>query len=695
MLFDKILQRGQKVPTAANPLFGLLGLGKTSKTGVDVNEEEALSSSAVWSAITQLSQYVASLPLHYFKRLTEGKEKYLNSPLYNLLHLQPNPEMTSMAYREAQMGQVLALGTCYSEIARNKVGQIIGLWPLLTSRMEVLRGKGNGELFYKYNLADGTHKIFVKDAILRISGFSHSGIVGYRPIEKNMESVGISLALQEYFARFFGDGAVPPAVIEHPETLTQEAQDRLKASWQQSYGGLSGSQRTAILEEGMKLNVFGVTPEQASALESRKFQISEVCRIFNMPPHLLKDLTRSSFANIEQQSLEFVIYTIRPWLVRIEQAYNTQLIQEKFQKKYFFEHSVEGLLRGDFKTRMDGYAIGIQNGWLNADEVRALENLNPQPDGQGKEYHVPMNWIPKDQSGEPPAPLPGKGTFQPKEINEDETKEYWLSKTENRQISEPASEKEKKLDHKKIHGFLRLQNAHYPSFESTLQQIVARETNAVKKGIKTKLKGGGTRDFFKWVEEWYVNHLRTYLESVHQEASNVLGVEPEITPELETFMEDINERFAYNYCEGAKGQIKALLNPKRSEGRKETRADDDIVDDLVERMEEWYAKKSGKMASDEIVRSSNAMSRQTWMNQGVKRVRWTTTGAKNCPFCDGMDGRMIKIRDNFMNAGEVLTVGPTKDDFSIRSADEETRAKKGFLSLKSHGNKAHPPIHKG
>jgi HK97 family phage portal protein len=161
MLFDKILQRGQKVPTAANPLFGLLGLGKTSKTGVDVNEEEALSSSAVWSAITQLSQYVASLPLHYFKRLTEGKEKYLNSPLYNLLHLQPNPEMTSMAYREAQMGQVLALGTCYSEIARNKVGQIIGLWPLLTSRMEVLRGKGNGELFYKYNLADGTHKIFV------------------------------------------------------------------------------------------------------------------------------------------------------------------------------------------------------------------------------------------------------------------------------------------------------------------------------------------------------------------------------------------------------------------------------------------------------------------------------------------------------------------------------------------------------
>ena len=256
--------RAAKVPTPANPFLGLLGGSYTSKTGVDVTEEGSLSSSAVWSAVTQLSQSIASLPLHLYKRLKpSGKEKYTNHSLYDLMHLQPNPEMTAMAFREAQAGQVLVTGTSYAEISRDKLGRIVGLWPLLTSQMELLRF-GNGELVYRYLLPDGTHKDFNGKHILRVSGFSHSGLLGYKPIETNNESIGLALALQEYFARFFGDGATPPAVLEHPQTLSQEAQDRIKRNWNNTHQGLSNSQRVAILEEGMKLNVFGVSPDPVS-----------------------------------------------------------------------------------------------------------------------------------------------------------------------------------------------------------------------------------------------------------------------------------------------------------------------------------------------------------------------------------------------------------------------------------------------
>ena len=324
-------------------LWKIFGGGMATHTGLDVTEDIALSSTAVWSAWTQLSQDVAALPLHLLERLNPGKKKAVDNPLYRLIHLQPNPEMTSMQWREAEMFNVLGWGNCYSEIERSNGNEIIGLWPLVSRDMEVRRiGK---ELFYIYQLPGGGVAIFPRNRILHISGFSPNGIMGFNPIAKNSEAIGLSLALEEYAARFFGNGAKPPVVLEHPETLGEEALKNLKASWQEMQGGLSNSHRMAILEEGMKLHEYGTSPEDSQALDSRKFQVQEVARIFNMPVHRLKELTNATYTNIIHQDLEYAKYTLQPWLVRKEQGYTTQLLSIKNQVKLFFEHDLRGLLR--------------------------------------------------------------------------------------------------------------------------------------------------------------------------------------------------------------------------------------------------------------------------------------------------------------------------------------------------------------
>ena len=325
-VFQKIL-RGLNViskkdlqAAQSNILWGFPWGYQRSKTGLNIDEETALSASAVWSAVTQLSQSVASLPLHLYKRLQpRGKERFTSDPRDRMLNLQPNPEMTAMSFREAQMGQVLLYGTCYAEKEIDVLLNIKGLWPLMSSQMDPVRNE-QGELAYRYKLPNGDDHYFRKEQILRIPGFSPNGLIGYNVVQKLTEPIALNLSLEEYQARFFSNGAVPKAVLEHPEVLSPEARDKLEKGWQAAYGGLSNANRTAILEEGMKLNVFGVNPSDAQALEGRIFQLQEVARIFNFPPHMLKDLSKSSFNNIEQQSLEYLKYTLRPWLVRFEQA---------------------------------------------------------------------------------------------------------------------------------------------------------------------------------------------------------------------------------------------------------------------------------------------------------------------------------------------------------------------------------------
>jgi len=497
MIFDNLfeLRARQVVPTAANPLLGLLGTTSKSKTGIDIDEEGALSSTAVWSAVTQLSQSVASLPLHLYKRLSGGgKDKYTIHNLYNLLHLQPNPEMTSFALREAQMGQILMFGTCFAEIERDNLDKIKGLWPLVTARMQTYRDKKSGELYYIYELPDGGEKIFKKDAILRVNGFSHSGLIGYRTVDKTKEAVALNLAYEEYAARFFGDGAKPPLALEHPEKMSKEAQDRLRMAWETRHQGLTNSQRVAILEEGLKLHQYGFSVADSQVPELRYFQIDEVSRIFNIPPHMLHNLNRATFNNIEELSRGFVKFSLRYWLVRFEQAYNTQLLNPKEQKKYFFEHVFEGLLRSDIKTRFEAYKVGVENGWINADEIRELENMNPQPNGQGKKYYVPLNWIEKDaEKPMPQLPAESKPAEQEDESTQEEKEEKFKKHFGEKRVDPKTAVVERD----------RIVRQYYPLFRQAAQKIINREAIAIKKAVKNI---GGQRsktDLKKWLDDFY------------------------------------------------------------------------------------------------------------------------------------------------------------------------------------------------
>ncbi|WP_322354500.1 phage portal protein [Dehalococcoides sp.] len=354
----------------------------TASSGKPVNENTAMQMTAVYSCVRILSETVAGLPLHVYRYNDSGsKEKNLKHPLYKLLHDEPNPEMTSFAFRETLMSHLLLWGNAYAQIIRNARGEVISLYPLMPNKMTVDRDK-NGRLFYLYQRSTGDAPSLGKDNsvyldpsdVLHIPGLGFDGLVGYSPIAMAKNAVGLAIATEEYGAKFFANGAAPGGVLEHPGTIKDP--QKVKDSWNAAYQGSSNAHRVAVLEEGMKYQTIGISPEQAQFLETRKFQINEIARIFRVPPHMLADLEKSSFSNIEQQSLEFVKYTLDPWVVRWEQTMCRALLSPSEKPDVFIKFNVDGLLRGDYQSRMNGYATARQNGWMSANDIRELENLD-------------------------------------------------------------------------------------------------------------------------------------------------------------------------------------------------------------------------------------------------------------------------------------------------------------------------------
>ena len=369
-------------------LFG----GTTS--GKVVNERTAMQTTAVYACVRILSEAVAGLPLHIYRyRADGGKERIPMHPLYHLLHDEPNPEMTSFVFRETLMSHLLLWGNAYAQVVRNGRGQAVALYPLLPSKMDVSRA-ADGELLYTYYRdADetglnpkGGYIILRRDEVLHIPGLGFDGLVGYSPIAMAKNAIGMSLATEEYGASFFANGANPGGVLEHPGVIKDIG--RVKESWNSAYQGNGNAHKIAVLEEGMKFQAIGIPPEQAQFLETRKFQINEIARIYRVPPHMVGDLEKSSFSNIEQQSLEFVKYTLDPWVVRWEQSLQQSLILPSEKPSLFIRFNLDGLLRGDYQSRMNGYAVGRQNGWMSANDIRELEDMNRIPAGEGGDLYL-------------------------------------------------------------------------------------------------------------------------------------------------------------------------------------------------------------------------------------------------------------------------------------------------------------------
>jgi HK97 family phage portal protein len=473
-IFDKILRRSRVATTdPKQPAYWLQKLfmgGVETAAGIQVDETTALTFSAVWAAVNVISGAVGFLPLVVYRRLERGKERNQAHPVYSLLHDRPNAYMDAMVFRETLQGHVLTWGNGYAEIERDNAGRAIALWPLPPNQVEP-RMEDN-VLYYDVQLKTGGKAQVLPDDMLHVKGFGFDGFKGYSVVRMAAQSLSLGMAAEKFGASFFGNGSVLSGVFEHPGTLSPNALKEFKRDWKANHEGLNNAHRTAVLENGMKWHQLGIPPEDAQYLETRRFQIGDVARWYGVPLHMLGDLERATFSNIEHQGIEFVTWCLMKWLRRWELEVDRKLFAESERGKLFTEFLTAALLRGDTKTRYEAYNIARQGGWLNVNEIRAMENLNPI-DG-GDTYLEPLNMKPL---GEPdPEPDP-----EPTEEQDDENARALL--------------------------------------ENVWRRVMVKQTNAARKASKS------TDTFAAWVDTWFAGHEEYVAETLEPVLRMVVGPE--------------------------------------------------------------------------------------------------------------------------------------------------------------------------
>ena len=393
-IISKLFSRNNS--TAEKWLTSFLGSGYESKAGIKINHDTALKVSAVFACVNVISTTLASLPLTTYKRMKRGKEQAKNLNLYELLHDLPNPETTSFDFIIMYIVNLLLTGDAFAFIKRDGNGIIRELWNIPSGNVTIYRNKETAELFYKVKDPDkGIEVVYYKENIMHTRGMRfQSSDKSIDPIQIARDILGLSAALEEYGSNYFKNGANSGAVVEYPGAMKEDAFIRFKNSFNEKYAGIGNSSKVLFLENGTKYNKIGNNPNESQSLESRKFQVIEIARMFNVPPHKIMDLERATFSNIEQQSIDFVQSCIGPMCVRIEQTIYKDLLNTKERKNVFAKFNLNGLLRGDSTARKEFYQAGIQNGWFSPNDVRELEDLNAYDGGDA--YMVNGNMMPID-----------------------------------------------------------------------------------------------------------------------------------------------------------------------------------------------------------------------------------------------------------------------------------------------------------
>jgi len=629
--------------------------GVQTYSGVSVDESKALTLSAVYACVRVLSETLASLPLPVYRRLDpRGKERVPTHSLYPILHDRPNPEMTAFTFKETMMSHVILWGNAFAEIELDRANRPIALWPLLPDRTWVERK--DRVLRYKTRVG-GQEFTLPPGRVLHVPGLSFDGLRGYSPIALHRQAVGLGLATEEYGARFFGSGAHAGGVLEYDgEFENQDARDDFRKQFGAVHEGLGNSHRTAVLPRGMKWTQTSIPPDDAQYLGTRGFQVREIARIFRVPPHLIADLDNATFSNIEQQSLEFVIYTLRPWLVRFEQVFNHSLIPARERAEVFVEFLIEGLLRGDIASRFTAYATGRMNGWLSANDIRELENQNPLPGDQGNIYMVPLNMVPADSFIQDDGLTAG--------APESNIRPAMAARNEARST---ASRR-------------RAQKAHVPLLGKAAQGVIRGEVQAVARAVKQAYgpAGGGNREFTEWLDEFYRGHeatitrrmlpvLTTLAEAINAEANAEIGADEEMTPEMEDFVRSYAESLAGRMATSSSGQLRQLVVEAEPE---------QVPEAVTQRLGEWEETRPGKVAARESVQAGSAIAKAAWAAGGIRRLVWRAS-AGHCPICEEMDGRTVEITRTFLSPGQ--GVNPEGDTAPLEATQ-------------SFG---HPPLHEG
>jgi HK97 family phage portal protein len=537
--------------------------------------------------------------------------------------------MSAFTFFETGQGHLGAWGNFFAEIEWGANGNAKALWPLRPDATYPERV--NNRIVYR-TVIGGQGYVLPRRRVLHIPGLGYDGIVGYNPIYLARQTIGLSAGAEKYGAKFFANNARPGGYLKHPGKLSDEAQKRLVKSWEDRHSGLDNVNRLAVLEEGMEFQTVGVPPQDAQMLQTRKFQVAEIARWYRMPLHKIQELERATYSNIEQQSIEFVTDTMLPWFRRWESAMHTQLLTPKERQRYFAEFLVEGLLRGDTKTRYDAYAVARQWGWLSANDIREKENQNLLPDEQGDIYLVPMNMVPASSVSTKVA----------------------TEMARNRQI---GAEESRAQDDAGPVQRMKLAATFKRLFEDAGTRIVRREKADILRQARKMLERS-EENFDYWLEEFYreapgwmvpifMPVLLTLADAVQAQAAAEIGALAKMTPELEDWMRGYAEIWASNYAAGSLGQLRDVIKTALEEGG-------NVLEDIETRLDEWEERRPAKVASKETVEASNVVAKFVFAAAGITYYRWVNTGDDVCPYCQELHGRIVGSDKPFVSKEENL-----------------------------------------
>jgi len=630
-LLTRLFERREH-PSSESGWERIFGMGSSTPAGVEVTVEGSLASAVVYACVRVLAESIAMLPLITYRRMASGgKERADDHALYPLLHDSPNPEMTSFEWQEVMIQHCATWGNHFSEIEWSNGGMVTGLWPLRPDRMALRRARG--ALVYEYWLPNNRKTTLRGDQVLHVR-FMGNGLWGESPIRKQMNSIGLDLATEEFGSRYFSNGARPSVILKHPGRLSDEAHSRLTASWEDGASGLANAHRTRIIEEGMDIEKLGIPPEEAQFLETRKFQRSVIAGWYRVPPHLVGDLERATFSNIEQQALEFEKFSLAPWLKRIDQRMGLSLLTPSERRTYYLEHLVNGLMWGDSQTRSSFYSTMVQIGVMSPNEVRTLENLNPYEGGD--EFLRPLNMG-----------LAGEG-----DVSKD-AEAGQMRAAPALETRAAGDDEDEVLD--VARGRQRLARSMIRLFEDSYGRVVRREVADLRRAVNKYVANGDLSGFMTWLVEFYADlreampdYFRPVLESLSAMAASSAADElGEDAPDegFEEFIEGYLRVQATGYVSEHENRLRAVMD-----GRPE----DELEEALEEQLDRWEEKESSRRSADESVEATNALVVVAYTILGVRSLRWNSVG-DSCPFCARLDGQVIGISGYFVEKGATVT----------------------------------------
>jgi len=614
-------------------LFG----GSKTKSGINVNPDSAMSFSAVFSAVDGISRDLSTLPIHLFRK--EGEYRFrADHPSLKVLNSMANPVMSSIIFFRVMDSYLLRYGKALAEIVYDKNGAIKELWPLHPDDVRVeMKNYTLHFTFIPNSKEIPTYKM------LYIPGYTNDGVNCLSPIGLHREGIGLAFAAESFGAKFFANGTHVGGFVSHPGKLSDEAFQRLTTEFNNEYKGLNNSHGVMILEEGQKFEKIALPLADCEYVNIRKFSNLEVSRIYHYPAHKMGELDNATFTNIEEQNKEYAINTLLPWICLWEQILNNTLLSDEERETLYFKFNYAGLLRADIKTRYEAYDIGLRDGFINRDEVRAFEDLNPMDNKLGQIFTVPMNWC---------------DLADLKMLSEPDPEQKQL-------IRQP--EKRKKNNYLLLRR--KIGTRYKGKIQSKISDILADEIETIRNALDKE------SDFSTWMKQFYNSEYKeslskelqgvfsSFAESISDIALEEANSEEDISVRLEKFVKSYSAGFATRYVFDSTGQLKSLLKTE------------DPSLEINNRLNEWEEKRVKKITDKETTKSRNAFTKIAWQIAGITKIRSVANG-KSCPYCNDLHGKVIGISGTFLSKGDEL------------SPDGEE-------ALKINSNISHPPYHGG